>query len=178
MYGKVPDLRRLRALGCRAFAHRSKEIRKGKRIWCPKLRRIIKSNQVTFWECENHSERVRIESRARPDEPTVSGDEDDDSSTHSSPEESTSKNSVDIPDSSPKPQTSSTTTQRIPYSQPECPQQAPTAQKSSQSTRQSCRIRSERYRPYSKYKDEETVWSASTSPNAPSTSNALTSTNS
>ena len=63
------------------FAHCSKEVQKGKlddytsegfligyyedskayKIWCPKLRRILKLNQVMFWENVDTPELVRIE---------------------------------------------------------------------------------------------------------------------
>jgi len=95
--GRIPDLRRLRALGCKAVAHRPKETRKGKlsdravegvlvgyyetskayRIWDPVGRKIIKSNDVVFFEEEGRSERVRILGREAGDEDLGESDESD-----------------------------------------------------------------------------------------------------
>jgi len=81
LHGRVPDLRRLQALGCKAIVHQPKEIQKGKlndratkgilvgyyedskayRVWDPKRHVIIKTNDVVFFEVEGTSERVRIE---------------------------------------------------------------------------------------------------------------------
>lgn len=67
--GRLPDLRRLRALGCKVMVHRPSEVRDGKlddravegkfagyyqnskayRVWDPKKRKIIKSNDLEFF---------------------------------------------------------------------------------------------------------------------------------